>query len=318
MATRKALLVGIDHYRSGVARLSGCVNDATRLTALLSRHENGDVNFDCKTVLSEPGTAITSTDLERYISGLLWQPEELALLHFSGHGACDNKGSHLVAQDGSTFRTSDLLRMLNESDAKQVVVLLDCCFAGGLGAADFIGDDHVVLRQGRALLVASRANEAASEIAGGGVFSTLLMGGLEGGAADVLGDVTVAGLYAFLDEALGAWDQRPLLKANLTTLARLRKCDPLVRLETLRMLPELFPSPDFMFPLDPSYESDERYPPVNKAHEAIFKRLQECNRMRLVDPVDADHMFFAAVTSTACRLTPLGKRYWRMAKDGRL
>lgn len=316
MTSRKALLVGIDHYPAGA--LAGCVNDATRLSGLLSRHGNGDRNFDCKTVFSEPGSNLTCADLEQGVTELLRNPDELVLFHFSGHGSRDQKGSHLVAQDGSTFRTTDLLRMVNESTAKQVVIFLDCCFSGGLGAADFLGSDHAVLREGRALLVASRSDETASEVAGGGVFSTLVTDGLDGGAADVLGHVTVAGLYAYLDEALGAWDQRPLMKANLTTLARLRAVEPLVPLDTLRMLPELFPNPDYVFPLDPSYEPDQRYPPVNKEHEAIFKRLQDCNKARLVDPVDEDHMFFAAINSTACRLTPLGKRYWRMANESRI
>jgi hypothetical protein len=318
LGSGKALLIGIDHYRNGLPPLSGCVNDATRLEALLSRNEDNSVNFDCKQILSTNETDITGAQLEESTNELLQHPDELALLHFSGHGQRDDKGSRLVAQDGSTLRTSDLLKMINESSARQVVVFLDCCFSGGLGTTDFIGEGHALLHEGRALMVASRASEAASEVADGGVFSTLLTGGLDGGAADVLGVVTVAGLYSYLDEALGAWDQRPLLKANLTTLARLRQCEPLVPLETLRMLPKLFPNPDFLFPLDPSHEPDERYPPVNKEHEQIFKRLQQCNRMRLVDPVEEEHMFYAAVNSTGCRLTQLGKRYWRRAYDGRI
>lgn len=318
MGAGKALLIGIDHYRNGISPLSGCVNDATRLGPLLARNEDNSVNFDCRQILSTNESNITGGQLEELTDELLQHPDGLALFHFSGHGYRDDKGAHLVARDGSTFRTSDLLRRINESSARQVVAFLDCCFSGGLGTTDFIGEDHAILREGRALLVASRSSEAAAEIADGGVFSTLVMGGLDGGAADILGLVTVAGLYSYLDEALGAWDQRPLLKANLTTLARLRQCEPLVRLETLRVLPELFPNPDFLFPLDPSYEPDERYPPVNKEHEQIFKRLQECNRMRLVDPVEEDHMFYAAVNSTGCRLTQLGKRYWRRANDGRI
>lgn len=318
MGSGKALLIGIDHYRGDFLPLSGCVNDVTRLGPLLSRNEDRSVNFDCRQILSSDESNITGGQLEQLTDELLHQPDELALFHFSGHGIRDDKGSHLVAQDGSTIRTSDLLRKINESRTRQVVVFLDCCFAGGLGTTDFIGEDHVLLREGRALLVASRSSETAGEIADGGVFSTLVSGGLDGGAADILGLVTVAGLYSYLDEALGAWDQRPLLKANLTTLARLRRCEPLVPLDTLRMLPQLFPNPDFLFPLDPSYEPDEDYPPVNREHEQTFKRLQDCNRMRLVDPIEEDHMFYAAVNSTGCRLTQLGKRYWRMANDGRI
>jgi hypothetical protein len=312
----KALLVGIDHYSQ--APLQGCVNDAFELSELLSRHDDGTLNFDCLTVLSDDGTDIGADDIQSSVDELLRNPDELVLFHFSGHGTKDAHGSHLVAQDGTLFRLTDLLSSVNKSPAKQVVVLLDCCFAGGLGAADFLNHDLALLKEGRAFLVASRSDETAAEDDDGGVFSTLLAGGLEGGAADVLGDVTVAGLYAYLDEALGPWEQRPLLKANLSTLAALRRCDPLVPLDTLRMLPALFPTSDTEFTLDPSYEPDEDYPPVNKEHEAIFKRLQDCNRARLIDPIGEDHMFYAAIHSTGCRLTAMGKRYWRMAKDGKI
>jgi hypothetical protein len=39
---------------------------------------------------------------------------------------------------------------------------------------------------------------------------------------------------------------------------------------------------------------------------------------RLVEPVGADHLYFAAMQSGACRLTALGRHYWRMADEGRL
>jgi hypothetical protein len=38
----------------------------------------------------------------------------------------------------------------------------------------------------------------------------------------------------------------------------------------------------------------------------------------LLEPVDADHMYFAAMESKACRLTPLGRHYWHVANNGRL
>src|SRR5947209_14326513 len=39
-------------------------------------------------------------------------------------------------------------------------------------------------------------------------------GALDGGAADVLGKVTVASVYAYLSETFGPWDQRPTFKAD--------------------------------------------------------------------------------------------------------
>jgi hypothetical protein len=141
-------------------------------------------------------------------------------------------------------------------------------------------------------------------------------GGLEGGAADVLGNVTVAGLYAYLDESFGAWDQRPALKANLERLNELRRCEPAVPLAELREITTLFPSADHAFSLDPSFEPEAR--PEHPEHQAEFATLQKYRAAKLLEPVGADHMYFAAMESKACRLTPLGRHYWHVASENRL
>jgi len=149
-----------------------------------------------------------------------------------------------------------------------------------------------------------------------GQFSTYLEGALQAGAADVLGHVNVAGLYSYLSESFGAWEQRPTFKANIDRLHDIRTCQPLVPLETLRKLTEWFPTPDFDYPLDPSYEptaNKERHP-----NETIFSGLQRFRACRLVDPIGAEHMYYAAINSTGCRLTPLGKHYWSLVKAGRI
>lgn len=44
-----------------------------------------------------------------------------------------------------------------------------------------------------------------------------------------------------------------------------------------------------------------------------FTILQALNKVYLVTPVGADHMFDAAVGSKYCRLTAAGRYYWRLA-----
>jgi hypothetical protein len=38
----------------------------------------------------------------------------------------------------------------------------------------------------------------------------------------------------------------------------------------------------------------------------------------LVVPVNAEHMYFAAMDSKACKLTALGHHYWRLVQDKRI
>jgi hypothetical protein len=149
-----------------------------------------------------------------------------------------------------------------------------------------------------------------------GRFSTFLAGALDGGAADVVGRVTIAGVYSYLDESFGAWEQRPAFKANVDRLHELRRCGPAVPLTELRQLPELFPVADHVLPLDPSYEPDAE--PADPEHERVFSTLQKYRSAKLLEPVGAEHMYFAAIESKACRLTPLGRHYWHVATDGRL
>lgn len=314
---RRALLVGIDDYPQ--APLSGCVNDATRLHARLTTHEDGSPNFHCRLVTSS-AAAVTGRRLMAHVEELLAGEADVALLYFSGHGTASNFGGFLVAQDfrdeRDGVRMTDILQAVNESSVQEVLVLLDCCFSGAFGQMPAFDNRQALLREGVSVLTASRSAESAMERDGGGVFTSLVCAALDGGAADVSGIVTTAGVYSYLDESLGAWDQRPLFKAHVSRLVTLRRCRPAVPLEVLRQFPAWFPEPDDELPLDPSYEPDAE--PQDPDHERIFAQLQKCRAAKLIEPVGADHMYFAAMESRSCRLTPLGQHYRRLANEGLL
>jgi hypothetical protein len=48
----------------------------------------------------------------------------------------------------------------------------------------------------------------------------------------------------------------------------------------------------------------------------VFKDLQAFAGVDLVVPVGEQHM--AAINSKSCKLTPFGKRYWRLVKHNRV
>jgi hypothetical protein len=153
-----------------------------------------------------------------------------------------------------------------------------------------------------------------------GVFTHLLLDALQGGCADVRGNITPAAVYTHIDQALATYEQRPLYKANVHRFVTLRKVIPAIPPDVLDRLAVHFPDPDFVYDLDPSFEPDRQNVaaalqdiPVDPGHAAAFKELQMYNRQGLVVPVDADAMFFAAIHSKACKLTPMGKHYQRLA-----
>lgn len=318
---RRALCVGIDEYRS--EPLQGCVSDAERMAAVLRRNHDGSPNFDCRTLTAPVGgglNLITRAVLREAIERLFRDLADVALLHFSGHGTVNNLDGYLVTQDAQKYdegvAMNQLLKLANDSKSAEVVIFLDCCFSGTFGNPPTVDNTKALLREGISILTASRGDQPSVETGGGGLFTSLVIDSLEGGAADVLGDVTAPSIYAYVETALGAWDQRPLFKSHVSRLVPLRRCTPPIDLEILRRLPTLFPLPAEDLPLDPAYEPTSATADPEKV--ALFKDLQALSRVQLLVPCDAEHMYGAAMNSKPCRLTPSGRYYWRLAKDNRI
>jgi len=323
---RRALIIGIDNYPE--APLTGCVNDANRIASILEKHQNGDPNFDCKKIV-DPYSTITRAILRKNIEELFAHPAEVTLFYFSGHGTENNLGGYLVTPDTRRYdegvSMQDILKLANDSKRRigEVVIILDCCRSGWMGNLPVIQNDNAMLREGISVLTASRESQKALESDEGGIFTSLICEALNGGASDVLGQVTVASIYAYVDQILGAWDQRPLFKSHVSRLLTLRKCKPQVDPILLRLLPTYFPTSDYEYPLDPSYEPDKKplgpeHQEHNLAHEEIFKRLQKYRDAQLLTPVGENHLYFAAIHHRACRLTALGQFYWSLAKKGKI
>ena len=318
---RRALCVGIDAYPFG--ELTGCVSDAQGLASVLRRNDDGSPNFDVRELTAasgSPPSVVTRSILREAIDELFKHPADVALFSFSGHGAENNLGGYLVTQDARPFDPGvwmmEVIDMANRSKTREVVMFLDCCHSGHLGNAPVIDNTKAMLREGLSILTASRGAQVSVEASGGGVFTSLVLDALSGGAADILGNVSAAGIYAFVEAALGAWDQRPLFKAHAAQVLPLRRCEPAIDIAIIRELPSLFPLPAEDHPLTPEFERTS--PTKDDAKVARFDKLLALHRVHLVTPVDAVHMYDAAMDRKACRLTASGRYYWRLAKSGRV
>ena len=316
---KRALLIGIDDY-DHVGCLKGCANDVAALEPLLALHEDNDPNFSCISYTSRTDRLDRSFVVDA-VEELFAPGVDIALFYFAGHGDATSNDVVLVTQEGQGRNLgipfSQILGTVQNSLIKEIIVILDCCFSGGAGGVPQLGGTGAMLREGVTILSASRKDQPAGEMPiGRGMFSYYLCGGLEGGAADVLGKVTVAGLYAYLSESFGPWGQRPTFKSNLDRLHELRICSPAVPFKELRRLPNFFTTADTDLPLDPSFEPD--LAPSHPENEETFAILQRCRAAKLLTPVDADHMYYAARNSKSCRLTPLGKHYWRLVRQGQI
>ena len=323
---RKALIVGIDHY-DFIGNLFGCVNDAYKIHKLISTNDDGSVNFPQPRILIgiENGPPIDRVNLKDSVRTLFIDDSDVALLYFAGHGHIEDTGGYICSSDCKSgddgLSLSEIMKFANKSPARSKIIILDSCFGGALG------DSHIdngisEIREGVTILTASTKEQYAAESDGGGVFTELLADALRGAAANLVGDVTPGSIYAHIDQSLGPWSQRPVFKTNVKQFISLRKAKPPLELQELRKISELFPTSGHQYKLDPSFEPERsqhaqptNLPPPDPEKNAIFAILQKYNRVGLVVPEGAPHMWHAAIESKTVRLTALGEHYRRLASE---
>lgn len=329
--SRRALIIGIDKYKD--FPLSGCENDAVAISNTLEVNGDGSPNFSVR-LLTSDNTTVTSEVIIDGLTNLFKQDAETVLFYFAGHGILNpsTNAGYIVSQDGKRgswgVPLSEILSMANSAYPRinSAVIILDSCNSGFVGEVAGLNNDNVsMIGTGLTILTACHRTGTAGEYNGHGVFTNLLLDGLRGSSADICGRITPASVYSHIDQTLGPWEQRPVYKANVQTFVTLRNISPKISLDILRRVPSYFPDRSDIFKLDPSFEPDrinipEQYRsiPVDENNVRIFKELQLCNRFGLVVPDNAEHMYYAAINSTGCKLTSLGAHYRKLAEMGRI
>lgn len=306
------------------------MNDAHEVKGVLERNADGSVNFGVKLMTAASDhDALGRIQLKDAIRELFADNSEIALFYFAGHGFFDSSWGYLCPSDCESgddgIPLYELIKMANDSRARNKVIILDSCH-GGIAAASSANPQISELSTGMTILTASTAEQYATETNGSGAFTSLFVDALGGAAANLVGDVTPGSVYAHVDQALGPWAPRPVFKTNVESFVSLRKVAPPIPLEDLRRLVELFPEPGYEFRLDPSYEP-ERAPGSETSSDyiapdpqktPIFAILQKLNRVNLVVPVGAPHMWHAAMESKSCKLTATGEHYRTLVANERI
>lgn len=313
---KKALVIGNDSY--SFHHLSGCCNDASAISVLLENNADGSPNFSTHRLLDG-----TSAEIKRAICSLFEGHNEIALLYFAGHGTNEEGESGIIGTDDHIVSFSYIMSLVKTSKHRHNILIFDSCFSGAAGH-NFCCDENIAaLPSGVTIMSACRKNETAVEQCGHGLFTSLLIDALNGGASNLIGDISPGAVYAYIDRCLGPWDQRPVFKTHVDSFCSIRKSKSPISLSVLRKLPDLFATPVTPLDLDPSYEETNLLdvehkvipPYANSTNVAIFKDLQRLAHVGLVTPCDAEHMYYAAMESKSCKLTPLGIHYWELASQ---
>jgi len=325
MGGRRALLIGIDNY-SVPNELKGCVDDVNMLRKALEFNGDGSQNFEIEELLNVPSSRTAMGQIEMLFANDL----DVALLYFSGHGNINSTGSEICfpkdMDSGGYYaglQMSSIMGVVNRSNAKNKIIILDCCHAGyfGMHSIDIESSD---LRPGVSILSACKGSEKAliSPVSGHSVFTEALCMALGGAAADYLGNITIGSLYSYIDCFFTASEQRPVFKTNATEFIPIKRQTPKIPLSVINEITALFVSDIDEISLDPSFEETNcenlipvlKEPRANAVNVATMKKLQQLVKIGFVEPVGTDYMYYAAMDSKSCHLTELGKYYWHLVK----
>lgn len=175
--------------------------------------------FDVRTMINASAAEVNEA-VEDFFADR--EPDDLLVLHFSGHGVKDEAGELHFATTGTklsrlagTAVSADFVaRRMNRSRSRRIVLLLDCCYSGAFGrgmvarAGGPVGLEEQFGGSGRAVITASSAVEYAFEGAAvtdtsagePSVFTAALVEGLETGDADrdLDGHVGLDELYEYV------------------------------------------------------------------------------------------------------------------------
>ncbi len=331
-----ALIVGINYYPHG-KKLYGCVNDAMNVEKVLAHHDDREDpkdatrNFECITLYAEDADSeVSKSDLWDEIEKLFTTVNlETALFYFSGHGHITSTGGFILTSEAKRgdegVDLNRLIALVSKSPATNKIIILDSCHSGIVGTIP-TSNDEAKLASGLTILAASTESQYAKEKDGSGIFTSLMIAALNGAGANLVGEISPASVYAHIDQSLLRSEQRPVFKTNVKEFVSLRKIKPAIELRDLRRITEFFPTPEFRFPLDATYEREltgrpEGMPLPIEENCKKFDILQKYNRLNLLVPFGCikPNMWHAAMADDqkgGCRLTALGEHYRRLVEKG--
>lgn len=238
--SRKALVIGFGNYQQN-PNFPSVTTSARTMNDLLRQHRANFPNFATTFWTNTPGEPmpyVDENDMRQKVADFFQSGDntEIGLLYFVGHG--ESTGELLFPPAGDDvydyrLRFADLMNMVNNSRFKNVLLIIDACYAGNLGV-DNIKYFHPwnnagitsTLRQGVSILMGTSGEKPADAYDQRSqrytFFSGTVIEALKGKAADRLtGVVTLTSIYDFASQNMGT-RQHPILRCNTDTYVPIR------------------------------------------------------------------------------------------------
>ncbi|WP_414587009.1 eIF2A-related protein [Scytonema sp. PCC 10023] len=253
--SRDALVVGINTYNLASMNLNAPAEDAEAIAQRLEQYGEFKVtrlpavkDMENNTPRVGKKSPVNLNVLEKAIA-LLFMPKsrqipDTALLYFSGHGLRKDMGivegflatSNVNPEDGKYGLPLRWLRqVLQESEVRQQMIILDCCYSGEILNLDEADPGERGKGRDRCFIAASRAHEVAQEGIGSkySVLTNVLLEGLEPKQDRW---VTNAALINFISQQENSFPQSPVYSysgepINLTRRRTLNTLDSTAKSE---------------------------------------------------------------------------------------
>ena len=245
MENAYALVVGIANYQNINKLPLTVLKDAQDIYDLLIDPHHCGYSKNNVTLLKDG--AATRTALCEVLTKLAQQSNQDAtvFIYISSHGAQvehgPHKGEYLLPVDADYTSGASLAetaisgnkftKALRAIPAGKIVVIFDCCHAGGIGQpkdanapilkSGLSENYYDVLKQGlgRVILASSRSTEKSYVMSGAAnsLFTQHLLGGLRGGAIGTGGVIRILDLFNYLQPKVTQdfSNQHPILKAEI-------------------------------------------------------------------------------------------------------
>lgn len=206
VTTRLALLIGVacSSEDKKIPQLKFVQNDVERLEDAL-RTNDQELSFSISKLVNPRHAELRAT-IHKVLAER--NPGDEVMIYYSGHGFKSGEGFFLCCNDTERaklalngLRTDDLGSFIRESQASQVLVILDCCYSAGatedlLGFVSKAAGDNSLH-----LITASSATQAAKESSKKemGVFTHYFVEGIVTGAsANPAGEITASSVHSYI------------------------------------------------------------------------------------------------------------------------
>ena len=126
----KAILISVSYNNLGQQELPFCINDSNELkNALQIGLKFKENNIECLGVDGFVNKDTFLYKMNEFCSSL--RKDDNVIFYFTGHGGIIDNVHKLLMTD-SLIKTDYIISILGKSNAKSVILILDCCNAGGV------------------------------------------------------------------------------------------------------------------------------------------------------------------------------------------